>query len=62
MSEKEILKLRKYLGIVDAWNNVAEPNCQHCNESEVECVEEWEIFFENTEKEKSINQRINNHG
>ena len=34
---------------INTWDDVTKPNCQHCYESEVEGVEEGEIFFEDTE-------------
>ena len=35
--------------VLFTWYDVTKPNCQHCYEGEVECIEEGEIFFEVTE-------------
>ena len=34
---------------INTWDDVTKPNCQHCYESEVEGVEEGEIFLKDTE-------------
>ena len=35
--------------VLNTWDDVTKPNCQHCYECEVESIEEGEIFFKNTE-------------